>query len=340
MGTTGSGLAGAPAGGSVAEDALVAGSRAGAPVGDAGEQGASGANAAADGGVTAGARAATNGGSSGAAGGIGGTAGQPTERDVPPPVESPQIWGFGIGVSDVPAAKDYFKDVMNMEVENESFKRDGWTETVLFSNQAMRGARLSLMDFDDMRNTRKITAKLIWQVKETAPIAAAASRYPGYVQRLNFGYLLFDGPDTYIQELGTSFDDDAGNIEVPYIVAMGFVISDAAAARKFYTSLGMVDESLGSYPITDSGGSGTVAEYTVRYGQGMAIVLQTWSPARNAKDNPVKVVISVPNASAMADKVVAAGGTIVSPPSRSDFYGNRVLVVAKDLDGYMLDLVE
>jgi predicted enzyme related to lactoylglutathione lyase len=65
-----------------------------------------------------------------------------------------------------------------------------------------------------------------------------------------------------------------------------------------------------------------------------------WSPPRNAKDNPLKVVIAVPDANATAELVVAAGGTIVSQASRSDLYDNRLVVVAKDLDGYILNLVQ
>jgi len=61
---------------------------------------------------------------------------------------------------------------------------------------------------------------------------------------------------------------------------------------------------------------------------------------RNAKDNPIKVVMFVPDAKAMADKVVAAGGSIAKPAERSPAYDNRLVVVAKDLDGYLLDIVE
>lgn len=341
------GAAGAPAGMDPGgRSSAAAGSSADTPAGESGRDGSSAGKDAADGGAASGVDDGASGasgsdaGASGAIDGSGGLEEEPTEGAFPTPVESPQIWGFGVGLSDVEAAKEYYYDVMKLEVWKEPFKRDGWTETMLYSGEMDRSARLSLMEFDDERNTRNITTKLIWQVKATAPVDAAASKYPGYVQHLNLGYVMFEGPDTYIHEIATSLDPNGGMYEDPYLVAIGFVVSDAAASRGFYTALGMVDESLGSFPITDATGYGTVSEYSVRYGEGMAIVLQTWSPERNAKDNPVKVVISVPDANAMAEKVVAAGGTIVSPASRSDLYDNRLLIVAKDLDGYMLDLVE
>lgn len=318
--------------GAAGRTAAVAGSSANAPVNEAGTGPTRADAGAADGGT----KIELDGGqqSSGA------TQGEPQEPAVPTPVESPQIWGFGIGVSDVPAATEYFKDVMRVVVEKEAVKRDDWTETMLFSQQAPRGGRLSLMAFDDMRNTRNITAKLIWKVKETAAIDEVASSYPFYMKYLDVNYVMFEGPDRYIQEISNELDPEGGDVEDPYLVAVGFAVSDGEAARKFYTAIGMTDKSLGSYPITDPTGYGTVGEYSERYGEGRAIVLQTWSPARNAKDNPLKVVIAVPDANAMAEMVVAAGGTIVSQAIRSDLYDNRLLVVAKDLDGYILDLVE
>jgi predicted enzyme related to lactoylglutathione lyase len=227
-----------------------------------------------------------------------------------------------------------------MTVEKDAVKRDDRTETTLYGTQAMRGARLVLMKFDDMRNTQKITAKLVWQAQNAAAVNAAASMYPGYVSRLNIGIVQFDGPETYIHEVGGIFDSGGAAISVPYAIAIGFAVSDQPASRKFYTSLGMTETSLGSFSVTDATGPGTIGEYTVKFADGMGAVVQQWTPARNAKDNPVKVVIMVPDAKAMADKVVAAGGTIVKPAERTPVYDNRLLVVAKDLDGYVVEIVE
>ncbi|MFM2420579.1 MAG: hypothetical protein RL385_5302, partial [Pseudomonadota bacterium] len=80
--------------------------------------------------------------------------------------------------------------------------------------------------------------------------------------------------------------------------------------------------------------------YSVRWKTGSALVLQDWSPRRNSKDNPVKSVMFVPDAQAVADKVVAGGGTIAKPAARSPAYDNRLVIVAKDLDGYEIELVQ
>jgi predicted enzyme related to lactoylglutathione lyase len=319
-GTSAAGAAGKPgsagSGGSVAVSAGTTGSAAG-----------SGGSSAGTGGTLA------------AGGGSGGTAGA-ASGDIPAPMTAPQIWGFGIGISDVPAAVKFYTEVMKMTVEKDAVKRDDRTETTLYASQAMRGARLVLMKFDDMRNTRKITAKTVWQAQNPAAVNTAAAMYPDYASRLNFGIVQFDGPDTYIHEVGSSFDTGGTAITVPYPVAIGFAVSDQPASRKFYTSLGMTEMSLGSFSVTDANGTGNIAEYTVKFTDGMGAVLQQWTPMRNAKDNPVKVVIFVPDAKATADKLVAAGGMIIKPAERTPVYDNRLLVVAKDLDGYIVEIVQ
>jgi catechol 2,3-dioxygenase-like lactoylglutathione lyase family enzyme len=253
---------------------------------------------------------------------------------------APLIWGFAVGITDLPAATKFYTDVMKLAVAKNAIKRDDRTDTTLYSTEAMRGARLVLMKFDDLRNTRKITAKLVWQAQSAATVNRAAAMYPDYVSRLNFGIVQFDGPETYIQEVGGSFDTEGGSISVPYPIALGFAVSDQPASRKFYTALGMTESSLGTFSVTDATGTGSITEYTVKFEAGSGVVLQQWSPMRNAKDNPVGMVMFVPDAKAMGDKVVAAGGTIVKPAERTPAYDNRLLVVAKDLDGYMLEIVE
>jgi predicted enzyme related to lactoylglutathione lyase len=341
-GTTAAPVASAAAGaGTPATNAAAAsGSHVSAATGGTTVAAGSGGSAPAT--VTAG--TAAGGGSGGvlaAAGGTGAAAGGTTPpQDIPAPMKAPLVWGFALGITDVPAATKFYSEVMQLGVEKDSVKRTDSTETFLYSTKAMRGARLVLMKFDDMRNTRKITTKLVWQAQDTAGVNTAAAKYPDYVSRLNFGIVQFDGPETYIQEVGGSFDTGGGAISVPYPVAMGFAVSDQPASRKFYTSLGMTESSLGTFSVTDATGTGSIMEWTVKFTDGMGLVLQQWTPERNAKNNPVKAILFVPDAKAMADKVTAAGGTIVTPAERSPVYDNRLLVIAKDLDGYVLDIVE
>jgi predicted enzyme related to lactoylglutathione lyase len=356
-GVTGASIAGAGAGavgGTAGSSGSVAGAAratAGTPAGVAGAAASAagisapttGGSSGGSGGVTASAgTTAAIGGSAAAIGGSGGTAGMPMDPSlpIPTPMSAPLVWGFGIGISDVAAAVKFYADVMKVTVEKESVKRDDSTETVLYGTQAKRGARVVLIKFDDMRETRKITAKLVWQSSNAAGVNRAAAMYPDYMSRVNFGIVQFDGPETYIQEVGGIFDTDGGSISVPYPIALGFAVSDLPASRKFYTSLGMTESSLGSFSVTDATGTGNITEYSVKFAEGTGVVLQQWTPTRNAKNNPIKVIMFVPDAKAMSDKVIAGGGTMVKPAERSDAYDNRLVVVAKDLDGYVLDIVE
>lgn len=268
----------------------------------------------------------------------------PPTAAIPTPVKVPYVWGVGIGITDVPAAVKFYTSVMKMTVEQNDVKRDNRTETVLFASEAKRGSRLVLMNFNDQRNTQKITAKLVWQASNPTGVSSAAASYPGYVSRLAGGAIVqFDGPETYIQEVGSGFDTGGTGITVPYLIAMGMSVSNQPASRKFYTTaFGMTESTTGTFPVTDATGSATITEYTEQYSTqgGAAIVLQAWTPARNSKDNPVKIVLFVPDAQAAADKVVAAGGTIVQTAERTPVYENRKLIVAQDLDGYVIELVE
>jgi predicted enzyme related to lactoylglutathione lyase len=268
---------------------------------------------------------------------------QPQTPAIPPPVNVPYVWGVGIGISDVSSAVNFYTGVMQMTVEQSDVQRADRTETVLFASQAQRGSRLVLMNFNDKRNTENITAKLVWQASNPTAVSATAANYPGYVSRLAGPIVQFDGPETYIQEVGNGFDTGGTGISVPYLIALGFSVTNQTASRNFYTSaFGMTEALTGTFSVTDATGSATITEYTEQYSTqgGAAIVLQAWTPMRNSKNNPVKIVLFVPDAQAAADSVVAAGGTIVDPAGRSPVYDNRKLIVAADLDGYVLELVE
>lgn len=258
---------------------------------------------------------------------------------VPEPVSEPAVWGFGLGVTDVPAAVAFYTEVLGLSVER-TYQRPGRSETVLYASEADRGARLILMNFEDARNTRNVTAKLVWQSTQASAINRKAREYPDYESRMSFGIVQFDGPETYIQEVGSIFDRGSG-ATTPYLVAMGFSVSDMSASRAFYGgALGMNDTRLGSFSVTDATGRGTITEFAMRHSAGAGLVLQTWRPARDSQDKPVMVVKFVPDAQAAANAVVEAGGSIVEQARRTEIYDNRLLIVAKDPDGYWLDLVQ
>lgn len=324
-----------------------AGSSASTSAGAGGSGGSGSSNASSS---NAGASAAAGSGSPQAAGsGAGATApgaqagGAAPGGPEPEPVATPYVWGVGLGTSDLAAAVKFYTEVMYMTVEKENVQREDRVETVLASTKAGRGSRLVLMKYNDNRETRKISVKLVWQSPSPSAVNTAAAMHPDYVSRLNFGIVQFDGPDTYIQEVGSSFDTGGAGIMDPYMVALGFSTSDQPKTISFWEmALGMETSPLGTFSVTDATGDGSIAENTLQIptGGGSSLVTQTWTPMRNSKDNPVKVVVFVPDAQSVADKIMAAGGTIALPASRSEVYDNRLLIVAKDPDGYLIEVVQ
>ena len=225
---------------------------------------------------------------------------------------------------------------MNMKIEKENVDRGDRVDTILYAKAVDLGARLILMKFKDNRNTRKITAKLVWHAPSASQVSRKASSYPDYERRVSLGTLVqFDGPDTYIQEVGPF---DSGAI---HLVSLGFSTSNQQNSLKFYKQVfGMQSQNLGMpFTVTDINGSATIRETTVNYG-GVSLVLQAWTPTRKSKDNPVMSVHFVPDAQAIADKLKTAGGSIVAEAKRSAAYDNRLLIVAKDPDGYLIELVQ
>jgi catechol 2,3-dioxygenase-like lactoylglutathione lyase family enzyme len=297
-----------------------------------------------DTGGSAGAAGAAGDAAAGAAAGSGTAGADAPSGMIPEPTDMPYVWGVGVGVSDVAAAVKFYTEVMAMDVEKENVQREDRVETVLASTKAGRGSRLVLMKYNDAaREVRKISAKLVWQAPSPSSVNTAARMHPDYVSRLNIGIVQFDGPDTYIQEVGSSFDPGGAGIMEPYQVALGFAVTDQRKTVGFWEmAFGMEESPLGTFTVTDATGTGSIAEVSLQIptGGGSGLVPQVWSPMRNAKDNPVKVIVFVPDAQAVADKIMGAGGSIAQPAARSDAYDNRLLVVAKDPDGYLVEIVQ
>jgi len=269
---------------------------------------------------------------------------EPSNGEIPEPVATPYVWGVGIGVTDLLQATRFYTDVMKMTVEKEVIREDR-EEVVLFASEAKRGSRVVLMKYNDGRNTEKITAKLVFYASDVAGTVATAN-LAGYDTIFSIGMVAqIFGPSTYTHEiLNLIGGPPAGTmIGVPYFIAVGYSVSDFAASRRFFAeAFGMQESTPWSGAVTDATGAATIQEQTVEFSTqgGAGIVLQSWIPTRNSQDNPVKVVFFLPNAQEYADKIVAAGGSIVQEARRTDVYDNRILIVAEDPDGYILELVQ
>jgi lactoylglutathione lyase len=122
--------------------------------------------------------------------------------------------------------------------------------------------------------------------------------------------------------------------------SVGVGVSDLKKSVDFYTrvcgmkqvqtiKLDYMDEVILAYSA-----DGTIAK-------GSRLVLMHWTDGskRNYKDNPIKLVLGVPDAKAVADRIRAEGLEIVREPVQSKVSPN-IVGFAKDPDGYLIELLQ
>ena len=122
--------------------------------------------------------------------------------------------------------------------------------------------------------------------------------------------------------------------------SLGIGVSDLRRSVDFYTrvcgmkqvqtiKLDYMDEVILAYSA-----DGSIAK-------GSRLVLMHWTDGskRNYKDNPIKLVLGVPDAKAVADRIRAEGLEIVREPVQSKVSPN-IVGFAKDPDGYLIELLQ
>jgi lactoylglutathione lyase len=121
------------------------------------------------------------------------------------------------------------------------------------------------------------------------------------------------------------------------IAAVGLAVADLARAAAFYTEVfGMAEQMTLQLPHMDE----VILGVPGRRGASVALMQYTNGTTPTATGDPVKVAFYVPDPVATADKVVAAGGRVVMAPEPVASLGGTVLGFAKDLDGYLLELIQ
>ena len=117
--------------------------------------------------------------------------------------------------------------------------------------------------------------------------------------------------------------------------AVGIGVSDLDASTKFYTEV-MGMKVLTTYNLS------YIKEVVVGYPDAESyIVLMHWidGSKRIYKDLPVKVVTRTKDPAALAAKIKAAGFSVTREPQPSAEVGGAVVGLAKDPDGYVLELL-
>ncbi len=125
--------------------------------------------------------------------------------------------------------------------------------------------------------------------------------------------------------------------KAPYLGAVGIGVSDLKRSIDFYTRvLGMVKLQRFALPYMD--------EMVVGFegSRGSALVLMHWTDGseRTYQDLPIKVVLYVPDPQAAADAIRAEGLEITREPTPIPELGDAVVGLAKDPDGYVIELLQ
>jgi predicted enzyme related to lactoylglutathione lyase len=341
-GAVGAGVAGVSAAGRPATGGSSATDMAGRPA--AGGGGGSAAMAGSgDGSVpTSGASGSPSAGSGAEPSAAGGGAVMPMPAAV---VTDPDLGGTvglgsgGIGVNDLDKASEFFVTLVGMEVQTPMIEREDRYERVLRIGEPGMPT-VTLMKYKDDRvimgcpdvnecTAANVPSKLVFYMPSPGD-AAEKIIAGGYESILNVGAIAqVTAVDGYMIEF---LQGD------PTFIAVAFGVTDLDKTTKFYTdAFGL--ESTGSY--NDAAMSGLQEQFVANPDGGAAVVVQHYTMGEwNYKDNPVKTVWNVPDAAAALTKVVGLGATMVSPAAPLPAFNNRITAIAKDFDGYLIEMVQ
>lgn len=150
-----------------------------------------------------------------------------------------------------------------------------------------------------------------------------------------------DVPETAAQtaaiDAGAGGSADAGsraeNPIKPYVSAVGIGVGDLAVSTKFYADVFQL-ESL--YTLDTPYWKETV----LRDVRGNHVVTMDFVRERNTKNNPVKLVFAVKSAEEWYQKVLAAGGSETTPPSKPQSLLGTQVGMLYDPDGYLVELLQ
>ena len=117
--------------------------------------------------------------------------------------------------------------------------------------------------------------------------------------------------------------------------AVGIGVSDLVRSTDFYSRvIGMTQTQTFKVAYMD--------EVVLAFEGRTAVVLMHYTDGsvRNYKDNPVKLVFYVTDPKAVSDRIKADGLEIVREPEAMDALGGAVVGLAKDPDGYIIELIQ
>ncbi|WP_309643343.1 VOC family protein [Phenylobacterium sp.] len=120
-----------------------------------------------------------------------------------------------------------------------------------------------------------------------------------------------------------------------FLGATGIGVSDLAASAAFYkAALGLKEIQTFKLPYMD--------EIVLAHEGRTAVVLMHWTDGseRNYANVPVKLVFYVTDPKAVAQRIKDAGGRMTLDPAPQASLGGAMVGLGKDLDGYVIELLQ
>ena len=276
---------------------------------------------------------------------------QPVIPDViPEQTVEPVISAVGIGVPDLTDATDFFTAIGLVTSGTPDYLDvDGMDEQVMVANNAKGGTLVLMNDPSaDPAIYMDNPDKVVFIVPDATTFYQAIMDNGGGIVgdqaetepqvRPEYGDdpvvivgLAYD-PNGYLIEM---IQIDAISITDPYIVGVGIGVSDLVASQDYYTRiLGMVFSM-----DLDVPGFMDEKELASPSGQRPNMVLMHYDDPMDYTDNPVKLVLSVPDAQTFFSVIEEENADlIVTPPAT--LASGAISGYAKDLNGTTIQVVQ
>ncbi|SDU26718.1 VOC family protein [Halopseudomonas salegens] len=255
-----------------------------------------------------------------------------------PDAEHSFFGAFGIGVSDLPAARDFYVEQLGFE-EQLFLELPGLYDEYVLQSPVPGDSALVLMNWTNDGNQNYTDNPVKLQLELDDPVTAAEQLQQQDVTVSQFPAPSGE-PDLNQAVVGYAADADGTSLELrqglrSYLAAGAIGVADLDAALHFYTN------ALDLQEVTRRQRDNRLeVVLQAAEGRGGELVLMAFTDGqqRQYDRNPGKLVFYVNDPDAIAMDIVAAGGRVTLPPALQPGLG-AVVGFARDPDNNLVEIV-